>query len=258
MPVPISTLPPVLSLAGRRDRTSRALFRALWTTALRRAPSGERAWLERIEARRRELAREEVAVAADFPYAANPVPGWAEGVNRPAPLWAVSALMSVPARLGRLQMRLVRELEPRSCLELGTGVGISAAYQAAALELNGRGTLTTVDAARRWSAVAAEGISRLGLSDRVEVLVGPIRDTLPATLERMSPIDYAFIDAEHTEAAMIAQFEMLLPRTAPGGVLMFDDIDFSAEMQRGWRAIHQDDRLAFAISLGRVGVAAAR
>ena len=34
-------------------------------------------------------------------------------------------------------MRTVRELSPSACLELGAGFGISAAYQGAALELNG-------------------------------------------------------------------------------------------------------------------------
>ena len=42
-------------------------------------------------------------------------------------------------------MRLVRELRPHSCLELGTGVGVSAGYQAAAMELNGVGRLLTLD-----------------------------------------------------------------------------------------------------------------
>jgi len=43
-------------LAARPDAASRALRRALWTTALGRVPREERAWIARIEARRAEMA----------------------------------------------------------------------------------------------------------------------------------------------------------------------------------------------------------
>ena len=72
------------------------------------AAPAERAWIERIEARRAELAASEVSQFAQ----------WASI----APVW------------GRLLMRTVRELQPRTCLELGAGFGISAAYQGAALK----------------------------------------------------------------------------------------------------------------------------
>ena len=40
---------------------------------------------------------------------------------------------------------LAREFKPQLALELGTNVGISSAYQAAALKLNGRGKLVTLE-----------------------------------------------------------------------------------------------------------------
>src|SRR5262245_28387124 len=41
--------------------------------------------------------------------------------------------------------KLIRATHPSVCLELGTGVGISGAYQAAALKVNGQGKLTTME-----------------------------------------------------------------------------------------------------------------
>jgi predicted O-methyltransferase YrrM len=215
-------------LAARRDRASRALHRALWTTAIGRIPREERAWIARVEDRRAELLAGE----------AGPVVRWASI----APVW------------GRFLMRTVRELAPRSCLELGTAFGISAAYQAAALELNGAGTLTTVERNEGVTAIAEEGFSRLGLSRRVAIRVESLPDSLGSVLEPMSPIDYAFLDADHTENATLAHFAMLLPHLREGAIVVLDDINWSDGMWRAWKSIAANERVSTVLKLRRVGI----
>ena len=215
-------------LAFRRDRASRALLRALWSTALGRIPQEERQWIGRIEARRAELA------SAD----ATPFVRWMSI----APVW------------GRFLMRTVRELAPRSCFELGTGFGISAAYQAAALELNGAGTLTTVERDEGLGGVAEEGFARLGLQSRVEVWRGVQDGSLGAVLESMRSIEYAFLDADHTENATLAHFATLLPRLQEGAIVVLDDINWSDGMWRAWKTIAADQRVSTVLKLRRVGI----
>ena len=215
-------------LAARRDRASRALFRALWTTALGRIPREEREWIGRIEARRAELT------SAD----ASPFVRWMSI----APVW------------GRFLMRTVREVAPRSCLELGTAFGISAAYQAAALELNGAGTLTTVERNEGLGGIAEEGFSRLGLSRRVELRLESLPDSLASVLEPMPPIDYAFLDADHTESATVAHFATLLPHLREGAIVVFDDINWSDGMWRAWKSIAANERVSTVLKLRRVGI----
>lgn len=114
-----------------------------------------------------------------------------------------------------MRMRLVRELHPRSCLELGTGF----AYQAAALELNGAGRLTTLDVAAPWATIAERRFAELGLDEKVELRRGTIDETLDGVLQDASPVDYAFLDAEHTEVATIKHFDGVLPVLASGAVV---------------------------------------
>lgn len=217
-------------LAGRRDRSSQALARALRATALGRFPAQDRAWIERIEQRRRDVGDS------------------AAGLAPACPFW------SVPRVWGRLLMRLVRELEPRSCIELGTAFGVSASYQAAALELNGAGSLLTLDREPQLIPIARETLDALRLSDRVELEVGPVGDTLAGAAARVAPIDYAYIDAEHTEEATVFNFETLLPQLADGAVVVVDDIKVDAEMQRAWNAIRSNERIAVALGLRRFGI----
>jgi predicted O-methyltransferase YrrM len=224
-----------------RDRTSRAVARALRTTSLNRIPADERAWIDRIEAWRKELA--DSAARPDLAEL---------GVHdvRAAVKW-----MSVPPLLGRFLMRLVRELEPRSCLELGTGFGFSGAYQAAALELNRAGRLVSVDVSNLWAGIAREGFSGLGI-ERVEVRVGEASETLSGAIRSCAPVDYVFIDSDHQEAAMLETLETLLPNLSAGSVVVFDDVGFSIpEMERAWRKIAAHPGVAHSLRFGRMGVA---
>jgi len=228
-------------LARRRGRVPGALARTMSTIALNRIPPEEREWATRIEARRRELgSREEQA---------RPFEDSLPDTVAQASMWT-----PIPPAWGAFLMRLVRELRPRSCLELGTGIGISAGYEAAALELNGGGRLITLDGSAEWAAIAEEGLASLGLGG-VEFSVGPIEGTLPNVLERLAPVDYALVDAEHTEEATVGYFESIVPHMSPRGVMVFDDIPWSRELRRTWRRIAGDERVSAAFALGRMGVA---
>lgn len=150
-------------------------------------------------------------------------------------------------------MGIVRELGPRTSLELGTGFGISGSYQAAALELAGRGRLVTLDIAQ-WADEAERGFAELGLAARVELRRGDIDQVLPGLLEDVAELDYAFVDAEHTEDATISYFDALSPYLAPGAVVVVDDVTWPEGGKRAWRAIRHRPGVARSVGLGRVGV----
>jgi predicted O-methyltransferase YrrM len=242
-------------LAARRDDRSRAIARALSTAAAKRVPADERRWIERIEGRRAELAARETPVSAGFEPGSGGMPEWAETCGGAYPVAGISVMFSIPQDWGRLLMRLVRELQPRSCLELGTAFGISAAFQAAALELNGAGRLVTLDAAREWGSIAREGFDGLGLGERVEFRAGQIADTLAEAAADGAPVDFVFLDAEHQAKPTLEYFEILLPHLSDRAVVVLDDIGFPAQMRGAWKAIKRHHRVAASVGLGRVGIA---
>jgi predicted O-methyltransferase YrrM len=234
-------------LVMRRDRPSAALARSLRSAASGRIPSEEREWARRIEAHRASLlADERVTHVSNLEF---------EQLMeiREAAWW-----LSLPPVWCRFLMRLVSELRPRTGLELGSGVGISGAYQAAGLRGTGDGRLVTLEASEDWAEVAREGFARLGLADTIQVRLGDIADTLPAVLEETGPLDYAFIDAEHTEKGTIMYFDALAPHLVPGAVVVVDDVTHPEPSRRAWRAIRARPAVARAVGLGRVGVVIAR
>lgn len=238
-------------LRGRRDATSRALARALRTTALGRFAPQERAWIDRIEARRRRMGAEYTLPSSD------PAPegeAGSEPLDATPELWSPPFRWSMPRIWARFLMRLVGELAPRSCIELGTGFGISALYQAAALELLGSGSFNTLDREPSLIPIAKRGFSELGLDRRIELTRGPIGETLDVVAAREAPIDYALIDAEHTEEATVENFDRLRPHLADRAVVVFDDIFLTAEMRRAWRTIQGRPGVGLDLTLRRLGI----
>ena len=243
-------------VAGRRDPTARALTQAVRGAALNGLRPDEREWAARIEARRSELASDASMVRPEFDAMPESETAVFVDGGEPAPIWGIAELFSISSLWGEFLLRLTRELAPRSCVELGTALGLSTAYQAAALELNSSGTLTTFDGAKAWAAVAEQGLSDLGLSGRADVEVGPIDETLPRALNRIGPVDYAYLDADHTEDSTVRHFDTILPHMAPGAVAVLDDIAFTREMSRAWHTVRRRERVSTSLALGRMGVVA--
>jgi predicted O-methyltransferase YrrM len=240
-------------LAGHRDHASRALARALCITALGRVPPEERTWMARIEARRRELSMGDTVVRAGFGAGVRSAENEAQDPS--IPLSGAAQWMSLTPVWCTFLMRLVRELSPRSCLELGTGFGISGAYQAASLELNGSGMLTTLEGAPDYVSIAEQGFSALGLDKRVDLEVGPITETLDRVAARAAPIDFAFVDADHTEEATLQQFDAMLPHLSEAAIVVFDDVNWeSGGMTRAWRAIRGHERTSLGLGFRRIGI----
>jgi predicted O-methyltransferase YrrM len=244
--------PSLARLAASRDHAAAALRRSVTATLVRRASPGERAWIERIEAKRVELLGDRELTGPSFDSGREGPKGRFSMGRRPTTVGIASEFMSLPAIWCLLLMRLVRELRPQSCLELGTAFGISTAYQAAALELNGRGALTTMEGSPEWAGLAERTLASLGLVD-VDTRIGPIGETLPRELDRSGPFDFVYIDAEHQADATLDHFRVMLPGLSDGAVVVLDDVDWP-EMKRAQRAIGLDPRVSTSVAVGRLGI----
>ena len=161
---------------------------------------------------------------------------------------------AVPPHEGRLLYHLIRQFSPTRCLELGTSLGISAAYQAAALATTGNGgRLVSLEGGAALARLAQEHLEALGLPG-IEVVTGPFAETLPAVLQAHQPIDFAFIDGHHNPAAMQAYFAQLTPHLADEAVLVFDDIFWTTGMRHAWLALAAGSRIRLAVDLLAVGI----
>ena len=239
-------------LAARRLRRSEhpagaILARAAEAIAGRGLSGEEREWVERIERRRAGLDAREGTIELERPHLPPEQRRLELSYER------LAGVASIHRPWGTFLLKLVRELAPASCVELGAAVGISAAYQAAGLELNGSGRLLTVEASPELASLAGETFAELALS-RVEVRVGTFDRILDEVLDEAAPIDLAFVDAGKRRSTFDRQLESLVPRLASGALVVFDDIRWSRELAAAWRELRRDPRFDLATDLWRVGV----
>lgn len=149
--------------------------------------------------------------------------------------------------------KLIRKLEPSSCVELGSCVGISASYQAAALNVNGKGNLLTLEGSPEIAKIAKETLESLN-HQNASVITGPFHETLKGVLESAKPIDFFFNDGHHDHNAVIQYFNEVLPNLSNEAVIVFDDISWSPGMRKAWTEIEDDERVTASVDLQRIGI----
>lgn len=123
---------------------------------------------------------------------------------------------------GQFMAWLVRLIDARSCLEIGTFTGYSALACALALPEDGR--LVTLDANAEWTAIARRAWAEAGVAERIELRLGQARDSLRALRDegRDDSFDFAFIDAD--KGAYPAYVEQVLALVRPGALILLDNM----------------------------------
>ena len=145
--------------------------------------------------------------------------------------------------------------KPRRILDLGTSVGISAAYLAAAQKCAGvTGSVTTIDASDHRQRIAQKLHKSLGL-DNVTYRVGMFNEVLTDELAEFGPFDFALVDGDHAKKSYLALYEQLIAAATPNAVLVFTDITGRNDgVTQAWRAMRNDERSQAVMEQGTLGV----
>ena len=129
--------------------------------------------------------------------------------------------INVTPHQGKFLQLLARIQGARTILEIGTLAGYSTIWLARALPPGGR--VVTLEAAPAHAEVARGNIAAAGLSDVVEVRVGPALQTLPElAAEGHGPFDFVFIDADKRSNPDYFGWAMRLSR--PGSIILIDNV----------------------------------
>jgi len=154
---------------------------------------------------------------------------------------------------GRILFALIVALEPECIIELGTSLGASALFMAAAVHHVGKGAVHTIELNAEAQAIARAHISEAGFSE-VTFHLGSFQELLPPLLTRLTGVRFAFIDGHHKERPTWNYFRQFLAHAARPAVLVFDDIGWSDEMVRVWRKISEHPSVSLAVSTDKLGI----
>ena len=141
-----------------------------------------------------------------------------ELANETADLFPFESGLAIPPEQGTLMTLLTQISGATSAIEIGTFTGYSSICIARGLPASGH--LLCCDISEEWTSVARKYWEKAGLSDRIELRLGPAIDTLRA-LPDQEIFDVAFIDAD--KGGYLGYWRQVVPRIRPGGLIMIDN-----------------------------------
>lgn len=143
-----------------------------------------------------------------------------EAGNRDAAAAGLPSIQ-VSASQGAFLGLLAKIAGARTVLEIGTLGGYSTSWIARALPADGK--VISLELEPKHADVARRNLERTGVSDRVEIRVGPALDSLRKLAgDPLAPFDFVFIDADKVEYT--DYLRGVLPVTRPGTVIVADNV----------------------------------
>ena len=157
---------------------------------------------------------------------------------------------ATPARFSRLLNRIINHFDYKNIVELGTSLGLNAAYLASAKE---DVQLFTFEGSTSVANLAKQNLGELNCTN-YQLIEGNIDNTLAQWIESAPQIDLAYIDANHRYEPTLRYFELLLPKMASSGMIVLDDIHWSKEMNDAWEALKIHPQVSLSIDLFEAGL----
>ena len=176
--------------------------------------------------------------------------------------------MQIAPEQGAFLALLVKLIDARRCLEVGTFTGYSSLSVALALPDGGR--IVALDVSREFTDKARGYWREAGVEAKIDLRLGPGVESLDAMVEaKEGPFDFAFIDAD--KGNYDNYYERALRLMRPGALILFDNMLWSGAVAdrsvkdrdttalRDLNAkIHADERVDMALATVGDGVMMAR
>lgn len=158
--------------------------------------------------------------------------------------------VAVDEKNGQLLFRLVNFLKPKHLLELGTSLGLSTLYQAAAA-LSGQ--MISIEGSPAIAQVAQQHIGGLGYQN-IKVLNGSFESQLPQVLSDFPRLDYVYLDGDHSYAPTLSYFEQCLPHLHDQSAFVVADIYWSDEMLKAWKELQAHPSVSLSVDFYDFGI----
>ena len=156
----------------------------------------------------------------------------------------------VPQKYGRLLSNMAAAFGEPMIIELGTSLGISTMYMAAACFPT---TVYTIEGCSETAAIARQNFEEAGLTN-IKIIEGSFEETVPSFAQNPETPGLVFIDGNHRKDPVIRYFNEIAAISGSNTVIIVDDINYSGEMAEAWNELKLHDKVTVSIDLFRMGI----
>lgn len=151
---------------------------------------------------------------------------------------------------GEVLFNLARYTKAETILELGTNVGLGAAYLASA---NSHARVESIEGCPQLTEVARHALSIIKINN-VNITSGKFSEELKPICEKLEKIDLAFIDGDHSYQGTLSYYNTIKPYLHDQSIVVFDDIYWSDGMSKAWTEIKNKSEVVLSIDVFRLGI----
>lgn len=126
-------------------------------------------------------------------------------------------LIQVSPELGKFLQMLIKMINARNVLEIGTLTGYSTIWMARGLNADGK--ITTLEINEHHAAAAKINFTKAGLENKINLITGNALESLKELNEEK--FDFVFIDAD--KPGYPSYYEKVIPMMNKGGIISLDN-----------------------------------
>lgn len=161
----------------------------------------------------------------------------------------ISRISSVRNRYGRILYNIALNNNGKNILELGTSIGLSTLFLAMGAPDS---RIISIEGCQNLAEIARRNISRCNI-DNVRIIEGDFNSELHAISETGFSPSLTFIDGNHRKEPVLRYFALMKELIPLEAVIIFDDINYSVEMNEAWYEIKSDLQVSLSIDIFQMG-----
>ncbi len=157
--------------------------------------------------------------------------------------------VGIPKKYGKVLYEVCKQYQVQEVVELGTSLGLSAAYLAS----NENIKLTTIEANVEMYTKAKDAFEALQVNN-VSFINDKFDNVLEDTLKKLKQSKLIFIDGDHNKDAWLRYYNICRKYVETDTIIIFDDIYWSEGMTEAWYDISRSKEVSLSIDLYRMGI----
>jgi len=157
---------------------------------------------------------------------------------------------AVPAKYGRLLFNMASEFGKSGIVELGTSLGISTLYLAAACPDS---MVYTVEGCSATAEIATGNFKGYGTGN-ITLIQESFDTAITDLITKHVKPGLVFIDGHHRKEPTLRYFELMAGLSGKETVIIIDDIHSSGEMEEAWSMIKKHEEVTVTIDIFRMGL----
>ncbi len=162
----------------------------------------------------------------------------------------IAKAAGISSNRAQLLCRITKYFQPKSVLEIGTSLGLATAALALG---NPKAKITTLEGCLATAKQCQLLLQKFNINT-VDLITTEFSEYFKTYNLQPTTQNLIYFDGNHSKAATLNYFELLLPTTTNETVWIFDDIHWSNDMEEAWEIIKKHPKVTVTIDTFQWGL----